>query len=69
MTFLLHFLHSVGLGDSFKPNVIQILVGPHLKPNSHFLWSNPVKAILAEFGFERLRIFQDKSLRGMIVLK
>lgn len=33
--------------EALKDNVLQILVGPSLKPKSQLLWSNEVKAILA----------------------
>lgn len=46
MTYVLHFLHSVGFGDCIKANVIQILVGPgpHLKPDSHLSQSDVVSS-------------------------
>ena len=54
------------LCEVLKDNVVQILVGPSLKPKSQLLWSNEVKAILAELWFERSwRVFQDKALAWM----
>lgn len=39
-------LHWV-FGASFKENVLQAFSGPSLKPKSHLLWINVVKALLA----------------------
>lgn len=47
-------------GEVFRDNVVQLLVGPYLKPNSQLLWSNEVKVILPKIWFKRnQRDFQE----------
>lgn len=51
-------------GSTFRDNILQVLVGPSLKPGPKLLWSNTAKALFAELWFERKESSTTNQLHG-----